>query len=215
MTCILGVVDKDTGDVYIGGDSSAVAEYDMLTIATPKVFRVGPFLFGFAGHFRFGQVIQHAFDPPKYKGGDLAAYMSRDVMEGMREVLDDAGFLRSIEGRDRAGLGMIGYEGRLFVIQDEFEVLEMVDNVAAIGCGYPYALGAWQGIQSLNPDATMEWRVRKSLEISEYYSGGVRAPFHILRLEGPNGTKQGGEGNPQRNRGAKAKPPRKASKKRS
>ena len=147
MTCILGVVDRETGEVYIGGDSSAVAEYDMLTIATPKVFHVGEMLFGFAGHFRFGQIFQHAFVPPKYKGGDITAYMSRDMMEALREAAHDSGFLKNIDGRDRAGLGIVGFRGRLFILQDEFEVLEPTDSIASIGCGYPYAIGAMRAAE--------------------------------------------------------------------
>lgn len=198
-------MDRETGEVYIGGDSSAVAEYDMLTIATPKVFHVGEMLFGFAGHFRFGQIVQHAFVPPKYKGGDITAYMSRDMMEALREAAHDSGFLKNIDGRDRAGLGIVGFRGRLFILQDEFEVLEPTDSIASIGCGYPYAIGAMRALTQAQPDLSVEQRMQIALETSEYYSGGVRGPFRILKLEGEHGRQQDNAGDSRRNSKRKRK----------
>lgn len=177
----------------------------MLTIATPKVFQCGEMLFGFAGHFRFGQIVQHAFVPPKFKGGDIAAYMSRDMMDALREAAHESGFLKSIDGRERAGLGIVGFRGRLFIIQDEFEVLEPEDSIASIGCGYPYAIGAMRALSLASPDVSIADRMRLALETSEYYSGGVRGPFRVLKLEGEHGRQQDNAGNSRRNSKRKGK----------
>jgi ATP-dependent protease HslVU (ClpYQ) peptidase subunit len=151
----------------------------MLTISTPKVFVKGGFIFGFAGHFRFGQVLQHSFAPPKYAGGDVAEYMSRDVTAYMRHYAREAGFLKNREGREGAGIALIGFRSRLFLMQDEFEMLETTDNVISIGCGQAYALGAMKALEVL----PMAERIQRSLEVSEIYSGGVRGPFLIKKLE--------------------------------
>jgi hypothetical protein len=207
VTCIVGAVDPVTGDVYIGGDSSAVAEYDMLTISTPKVFMKHGFVYGFAGHFRFGQILQYSFIPPKYKGGDIAEYMSRDFMTALRETARDAGFLKCIEGRDRGGLVLVGFRGHLFLMQDEFEIIEIHNNIASIGCGYPYALGAMRALEDAARDVPVAARIEAALEISEYYSGGVRAPFTVLRLENA-GKQQARKGNSRGDRAGTKKLPR-------
>jgi hypothetical protein len=46
MTCIVGLIDKKSDNVVIGGDSAAVAGHDVSIVKQPKVFKKGDFVFG-------------------------------------------------------------------------------------------------------------------------------------------------------------------------
>jgi hypothetical protein len=213
MTCIAGAVDPLTGDVCIGGDSAAIAEYDMLNMSLPKVFIKDGFAFGFAGHFRFAQVVQYTFQPPKFRGGDVVEYLSRDFAEHLRLTVKAIGYSKNKEGRDEGGLALIGFQKRLFLMQDEFDVIETRDGISAIGCGFPYALGA---LKAMDTNMAINYRVQHALWIAEYYSGGVRAPFTLVTLEGSDVTAQSTSARRNSgNRGAKTKAPTKRARSRS
>ncbi|MGZ6374482.1 MAG: hypothetical protein ACXWPI_07155, partial [Ktedonobacterales bacterium] len=78
---------------------------------------------------------------------------------------------------------LIGYRGKLFVMQSNFQMLEHADSYDAVGCGEPYALGALfaldaeNGIEANPYDALM-----LALRTSERYSSGVRAPHYVFRM---------------------------------
>jgi hypothetical protein len=203
LTCIVGAVDKTTGDIYLGGDSSAVSEYDMLTIAQPKVMIKGQYAFGFAGHFRFGQILRSVFQPPVYHGEcPVDDWLTGEFSEHLRHTLKVLGFSKNKEGREEGGIALVGFQGRLFMMQDEFDFCETRDGYAAIGVGERYALGA---IKAMSPDLGGEQMVRKALEISEFYSGGVRSPFHIVKLGLTDGQpEQARKRNTRRNKPSKA-----------
>jgi ATP-dependent protease HslVU (ClpYQ) peptidase subunit len=166
--------------VFLGGDSSAISEYDMLTIRTPKVIRKGEYVFGFAGHFRFAQIVEHAFKPPVYKGGDVFSFMSRQFMSRLQKCVAKAEFARNREGRMEGGLALIGFRGRLFCMQTEYELIEPKDGMFSIGCGFPYALGAMDALAIA--EKNVERRVLLALQSTERYCSGVRSPFHIVKL---------------------------------
>jgi ATP-dependent protease HslVU (ClpYQ) peptidase subunit len=196
VTCIAGIVDTE-GNIIIGGDSAAISEYDLLNLSLPKVFIKDGYIFGFAGHFRFAQIVQHVFQPPKYRGEEVDYFLARNFAEALRQTVKFVGYSKNKDGRDEGGLALIGFQKRLFIMQDEFDVIETRDGIAAIGCGYPYAIGAMKALTVCQPDkipvgscnvacgtAKGEDIVRTALQVSEHYSGGVRAPFTILKLEG-------------------------------
>jgi ATP-dependent protease HslVU (ClpYQ) peptidase subunit len=180
MTCIVAEVDHD-GNVCMGGDSAAVSDYDILTTTAPKVFRKGDFIFGFAGHFRFGQILQYSLKCPRVKG-DVNEFLVNTFANRLRETVKDVGYSRAKEGRDEGGCALVAVAGRLFMMADEFEFIEARDGLAALGCGSSYALGSLK----TNRIGTVQQRIEQALEVSEYYCAGVRAPFTILTLEGPH-----------------------------
>jgi hypothetical protein len=177
MTCIVGLVDR--GSVYIGGDSAGVAGLHLSLNAAPKVFQNGPFLMGYTSSFRMGQLLQYAFDPPvRTVSQDVYAYMVTTFVDSVRECLKGGGYARKNNEEEEGGTFLVGYEGRLFTIEDDYQVHETVGGYHAVGCGAPYALGSMHVTGYMTP----EHRIRMALETSAHFSAGVRAPFTVLKV---------------------------------
>lgn len=175
MTCIVGVVDQEK--VYIGGDSAGVAGLDITSRKDPKVFKVGDFLIGCTTSFRMIQLIRFSFCPPKrHPDKDVFEYMCTEFINEIRSCLKTGGFAEISCSVENGGNFLVGYCGRLFKIEGDFQVGESTDNFQSVGCGQPFALGALSALgDSLNPKD----RIRKALEIASYHSAGVRGPFVI------------------------------------
>lgn len=177
MTCIAGVVHD--GKVYIGGDSAGVGGYSLSVRADEKVFVNGSFLFGFTSSFRMGQVLQYAFKPPKrYSDKSIMEFMVTDFIDAIREAFKGAGVAKKDSEVETCGNFLVGYEGRLFNIMDDYQVGEAACGYDAIGCGMDIALGALHVSGDVEPNS----RIRGALAAAEQHSAGVRGPFKILNI---------------------------------
>ena len=176
MTCIAGVVHR--GRVYIGGDSAGVCGYDLTVRRDGEVFRNGPFVLGFTGSFRMGQLLAHAFRPspvPK-KRGALERYMVVDFVDALRATLKERGWARKESEQEVGGHFLVGVAGRLFHVESDYQVGEARDGFDAVGCGGEAARGALFATTNLKPEA----RVRMALRAAERCNAGVRGPFLVL-----------------------------------
>jgi hypothetical protein len=178
MTCIAGIAQG--GKVYIGGDSAGVAGTSQLDVrADRKVFLSGDFVMGFTTSFRMGQLIQYAFTPPKrHPDKDVMAYMVTEFVDGLRACLKNGGFASRNSETEAGGTFLVGYCGRLFNIQDDYQVGESAIGYHAVGCGDAYA----KGVLFATPDQLPEDRIRLALHAAEAHAGGVRGPFHIQSI---------------------------------
>ena len=174
MTCIVGLAEG--GRVYIGGDSAGT-DGDAMTIrADRKVFRNGEFIMGFTTSFRMGQLLHHVFTPPKrHPETDVEKFMVGDFINAVRQCLKDGGYAEKHNEAERGGAFLVGYAGRLFRIDSDYQVGEAVDGFDAVGCGEQIA----QGALFANPAGRPLERLRMALEAAERFSAGVRGPFHF------------------------------------
>lgn len=175
MTAIVGVVHKK--QVWLGGDSAGVSGYHLRVRTDEKVFRNGPFIFGFTTSFRMGQLLRFAFKPPEHDDRiDVRKYMATTFVNSVRQCLKDGGFAKTDSGREEGGAFLVGYQSHLFEICDDFQVAENTDGIAAVGCGREAALGALWAARALPGKR----RVEIALQAAERFSAGVRAPFHVI-----------------------------------
>lgn len=175
MTCIVGL--KNAENVYIGADSAGVSGFDLIIRADAKVFYNGAFLIGFTTSFRMGQLLRYSFQPPVYHpDDDLFRFMATDFVNGVRQCLRDGGFAQKSNEQESGGAFLVGYRGRLFVIESDYQVGEHADDFAAIGCGAQVAFGSLYSTVGQDAQA----RLLKALEAAEHFSAGVRGPFAIL-----------------------------------
>lgn len=181
MTCIVGLVHE--GLVYIGGDSAGVdGNYSLSVRQDRKVFRNGDFIMGFTSSFRMGQILAFNCNPPKPRVGvDTYAYMVTDFVDAARAALKAGGFVTTVNGEDKGGSFLVGYQGRLFAIHGDFQVAESTLGFDAVGCAHDVAKGHLYGSMHQPP----ETRVLEALKAAEALSGGVRGPFHVERLGEP------------------------------
>lgn len=176
MTCIAGIAHE--GQVYIGGDSAGICTSDLsLTVRSdPKLFSTGPYVFGFAGSFRMGQILRYVFVPPDPDIRDLDRFMCVDFVDALRDCLKSGGFARTDEGVESGGLFLVGVCGRLFRVSSDYQVGESLDGFDAIGCGDLIALGSIFSTVGLPP----ERRLCIALQAAERHSAGVRGPFRYV-----------------------------------
>lgn len=179
MTCIVAVAHE--GSVTIGGDSAGVAGYSISVRGDTKVFRNGPYLMGFTSSFRMGQLLHHAFVPPKPSSErTLDRFMVTAFVDAVRTCLEEGGYLTNKNGVHEGGTFIVGVRGQLFVVESDFQVGRYADGYAAVGCGQDIALGSLHTSVRLPPRT----RVKLALEAAAHHSAGVAAPFTIRRLNG-------------------------------
>lgn len=184
MTAIVGLVDEKTGKIYMGGDSAGVdSGYRIQLRKDTKVFRNGPFLIGYTSSFRMGQLIRFSLRPARrYPETDIYEYMCTTFIEGIRGVLKEGGYTKVDNNRESGGAFLVGYEGRLFEVQSDFQVAESLDNYNACGCGFELALSSLYTTKELEYEDPYE-RVLLALKAASRYSAGVSAPFVIETLD--------------------------------
>jgi ATP-dependent protease HslVU (ClpYQ) peptidase subunit len=177
MTCIVGIVES--GKVYIGGESAGVNGYTVTIRSDPKVFRMGDFLIGFTTSFRMGQLIRYTLHAPIIPDGmELFHYMVTLFVENVRECLKAGGYARRDAEQESGGCFLVGYAGRLFTIDNDYQVAESTCGYAAIGSGTEVALGALYATQGGVPRT----RLGVALEAAAQHTIYVRSPFVIEEL---------------------------------
>jgi ATP-dependent protease HslVU (ClpYQ) peptidase subunit len=180
MTCVVGIAINNK--VYLAGDSAGTAGLEVEVRATKKVFYNKEFLMGYCGSFRIGQVLQYIFKPPKLtqaKKKDLMRFMVHDFVSAMRMCIHSE--LKDSEEDiiNNNGPYLVGVCGRLFEVQEDFQVSELLDGCHAIGAGGAYALGSLHSTKGQDT----EKRLNMALDAAVHYNASVRKPYHILSNE--------------------------------
>jgi hypothetical protein len=183
LTCIVGLVDKASGKVFIGGDSAGSNNWQLTIRKEAKVFRNGDFLIGATSSFRMIQLLQYAFKPPVYEkpleNNDdyLSCYMATSFIDAVRECFKNGGFAKKEAEQESGGTFLVGFQGKLFCIQDDYHVGEALCGYNAIGDGDDIAIGSlWT---TRNMQYTTRTRVELALQAAEYHCTSVSAPFII------------------------------------
>lgn len=174
MTCIVGLVEQ--GTVYVGADSAGVSGLDIRVRADPKVFRVGSYLIGYTTSFRMGQLLRFGFAPPEQDPRHSDdEHMMTVFVDAVRERFKGGGYATVNNNVETGGTFLIGYRGRLYIVQQDYQVGVPVLPYDAVGCGADMALGALYATEGGRPRD----RVLLALQAAEQFSGGVRRPFVI------------------------------------
>jgi len=177
MTCIAAAIEPN-GTVWMGGDSAGLSGWDLTVRADEKVFAREPYLFGFTGSFRMGDILRyHARLPAPPAGGDLRRFMVTRFVEGVRASLNKYGFARKEHSQERGGQFLVGVRGRIFTIDSDYQVGEASHGFDAVGCGDMIALGSFHATRRRGDGRR---RVLDALAAAQEFSAGVRSPFVVL-----------------------------------
>ena len=121
MTCVVGLVDR--GTIYIGVDSAAVSGWTRRQTQLLKVFRRGPFLIGYTTSFRMGQLLEHQLlVPPQAPNETDMSFMVNRFIEAARVLLKERGFAKIEANNESGGQFLVGYRGRLYSVESDFQV---------------------------------------------------------------------------------------------
>lgn len=172
MTCIIGLESK--GMVYIGGDSAGVSGLSVTVRADEKVFVTGDFIMGYTTSFRMGQLLRYKFEPPVHPNDmDDMKFLVTHFVDSVRKCFQDNGY----GSKDNGGTFLVGYRGKLYCIQSDFQVAKPSLPYDAVGCGADLAMGAMFANDKLKPKD----RIEKSLLAASTFNAGVVAPFLVLK----------------------------------
>ncbi|MEE8524607.1 MAG: hypothetical protein V3T72_11805 [Thermoanaerobaculia bacterium] len=191
MTDVVAVTDGQR--VVIGADSAAISDREIHIRATPKVFRNGPYAVGFTTSWRMGQILNHLVElpepPRRLDDEQLERFMVTEVIETIRDAFTRHGFVKTarvalsseitVEGQAMGGAFLIGIDGCIFEIREDFQVVRPGRRFAAVGAGAVLSLGALRALERL-PDLSLEERTLAALEAAQDYSPAVRAPFRLV-----------------------------------
>lgn len=166
MTCIAAVTAGRR--TYLGGDSLvAFGEY-LIATTGPKVW-VSPsgWAVGCAGESTWCDVVARTDLPKDPAEVTQAVAVALRVRYGAR--LDNA------EGRPD-GCGLMGRGGRLWYLEPDGAMVELLDGYAATGSGGDVAVGTLCGSVGLKPRA----RIVRALAAAARHTPFVRPPFTIV-----------------------------------
>jgi len=181
MTCIVGIEHK--GVVYLGGDSAGIGGLDIHTRLDEKVFKNDEFVMGFTTSFRMGQLLRYAFTPPdRSTSKDDMAYLVTDFVDSIRAVYKEKGFMGrdsddDAHGAETGGTFLFGYRGKLYQVEEDFQIARTSDGFMACGCGESYALGSLLSTSHVSDPLE---RLRIALETASHFSAGVRGPYNYV-----------------------------------
>lgn len=186
MTCIVGL--EHNGQVYLCGDRAA-SSIDHITVnKAPKVYKKFtkkkqvPVLIGWAGAFLFGNVLQYKFTPPDIRTGMTPdEYVYHLLIKDLRKSMETNHY----QPQEDPGFTIIGVDGKLFTLQEDFSMLHNDVCYNAIGSGSTYAMGAmhalWNGGVGIDPESFLT----RAIEAAAAFSTTVRGPFDFISSEPP------------------------------
>lgn len=180
MTCIVGMIDKKTKKVWLGGDALGSNGWSKACIKDPKVFKLGDMLIGSTTTFRFGQVLQYNFKiPERQKHIDDMQYMVSSVVPELRKALKEAGVSEVNNNVETGGVCLIACNGELYQVQSDFSVLRCSRGFDAIGSGKAFAEGA---LFAVDGRVSAKEAVKVALQTAESCCATVSGPFTILSI---------------------------------
>ena len=183
MTCIVGL--RQDGHIYMGGDSAASNGHNIVTIspASPKVFKHGDIVFGYAQSLRAGQIVQHHFKPPEIKGG-VIEYLTGPFVRELRKTLEEYGFQKADESWDEEAENVIcllvGIQQQIYEIWADYAVVPVAESYSSIGCGSDVAVGSLHSTAGMG--LTGSERITKALEAAAFHCTDIRPPFVIEEI---------------------------------
>ena len=193
MTIIVGLIDQDgrvrlgADTVYSNGNRHVDRNSKITSLPVKRPYRNkgqeiakedAYILVGTSGGVRPAQVVRAMRSPDWPKGQSAYQYLIGPFVGAMRDALTSAGQMgRGDTQIDEAELTMlVGIDGRLFVVWQDFSVTEPVDDYAAIGSGTELALGALFAVKA-DPDPIQ--RIVVALRAAVAYSVSCGGPLDI------------------------------------
>lgn len=200
MTCIIGM--KHKGIVYLGADRAVTVGDTVSIMSEPKIYNicngVCNFILADSGTTKIGDIIKYRFPEELKKNTkgnikDVHAYMRTIFVETLalsfNEHLHQIRVGKLIGENELSGLEfsemLVGVQGHLFKVDATLSVLDLKDEIDAIGVGADIAIGSLA--QSLKDNKERDRQsIQKyftdALAISAKYKEGVEPPFDVWEL---------------------------------
>lgn len=192
MTCVVGLVANSK--VYIGADSLGSGNGVKQVYNTPKLavldinyrkdkysLQQVPMLIGYTSSYRMGDLLRYKLTPPPLDTiQGINDYLVVDFIPELIKCFEENHFAKTKEGSKSGGNFLIGFEERLFQVQDDFSVLEPECAYTAVGSGQEFAMGAMYALSSVT--ISPEEQVREAIEAASEFSTTVGGPITVLNI---------------------------------
>jgi ATP-dependent protease HslVU (ClpYQ) peptidase subunit len=178
MTCIVGVVYGK--NVWLGGDRAATSgNLNRTIIKDPKVFVKENIGFGVCGLPKVMDTLQYHIEIPVYNGENVKTYLVSSVIPAIRSGLKAMDCTVHHEGQDYfEGAMLVAFNGRLFELEANFQLVESSKGFNAVGSGAEPALGSLRATKG-NPRT----RLLQALQTSAENNAGVAPPFDVIEIK--------------------------------
>ena len=174
MTCIVGIAKEDK--VYIGGERAASNNDVIIATSRPKVGISGDWIYGFAGSYGTGQLLDLIELPEVDEDDDPYNLLRLVIVEDLKRVYESYGRDQEDNGAD----WLIGCKGRLFELSSgDWGVIEI--NESAIGSGNNFALGSLHTTRQYEV-ASPIYRIDQALNAAIELSPTCLGPVDIMSL---------------------------------
>jgi ATP-dependent protease HslVU (ClpYQ) peptidase subunit len=172
MTCIAAL--KQEGKVYMAGDRGASDDNIILALEAPKVWKIGPYLIGYAGGLD-GERIRYNFKPTAPNIKDTDKFMQTKFIKELREFYNEFWVDTSKDG----DLGLIiGIRGEIY----EHSAVDMSLSkytlpYMAMGSGSEYAYGV---LFATDKQKNARNRVLQAVNAAIKFSTSCTGPVDIV-----------------------------------
>lgn len=174
MTVIVGL-EYDEG-VLIAADTQGSNGHIGLERDDTKTFTAHGISYGFTSSYRMGQILKYHTEEvlSPLRETDLFGYVVSCLVPMYRRVLGEHGFKKNNSGEETGGTFLIGIDGKLFSIEDDFQVEHTVSGYNAVGCGYQLALGSMHSTENLmSPHDRVTFAVQAAIKFSTGCGGSI------------------------------------------
>lgn len=181
MTCIVGVEHK--GSVWMGGDSAATDNsFNRTIIKDPKVFIKNNVGFGVCGLPKVMDAVAHGLEIPTQKSGQTdRQFLVSTLVPALREGLERFDCIEKHPeyGSIFHGSMLIGYRGKVYDLQSNFQFVHNSEGFASAGSGGELAKGSLISTKGMsNPKK----RILTALQVSTA-NAGVAPPFVVIQVK--------------------------------
>lgn len=158
MTCVAAIFEGRS--LYIISDSLLSWEYP-LDKSGPKFFRNGPYVIGYAGSIRGGQILEYrtklpnAYEVEQYADNFgkadkevMRKFMLYKVIPAIQNSFKENGFSQGADGSLGVVL-LVSIGAYMCIVAEDYCVVDC-DNFAAIGSGATMALSSLETTEELN-----------------------------------------------------------------
>ncbi len=180
MTCIVAYKTKD--HIWMGADSYGMRSNLKQVRRDRKLFCIdGRMLLGFTTSFRMGQLLKWKFELPKHPSKmGTERYMNTLFVDAVSACFKDNGYAKVNNNVETGGNFLVAYRGRVFEIDNDYQVGERIGPCSAVGCGEEPAMGAMYAMHRISsaypyPGGSI---VTIALQAAASNVGGVGPPFH-------------------------------------
>jgi len=188
MTCVIAIV-TDNGSVVFAADSGGFQDAVKEIRIEPKIFEKHGALFGYAGCFRTGQILEYVLDqdiwdmtnsvdayeePISYLVTTFVPKLIKTLKKN--DAITNASGTKTMDSEFLLALG-----GRAFKIETNFNVSEL-ESVGAIGSAAHCALGYLAGLRASGRYLTAYDAALKCLNAIKKECTHIAEPFFALEL---------------------------------